>query len=299
MKMSVPFEKGGYHTAGKRLRPVGCCLFLIVMALILLSGCAEIRIQPIEDTPTPVTPTPTEIPTFTPVPTNTIVWFPPTVTPRPMRTPVIVPTVSQLPQTGAVLYSDDFSTDENWQTYRSPMGNAVIANNEITLAIQNADSGIASYSSLPQLGDYYMSMDVSLSLCSWNGDWYAIAFRVADSENQYRWVFNCLGQSRVERVYKGRIYVLEDWDINGAVKPSAPQKFSVGIAAQGPVLRFYANGALLITVEDTVFTGGGYGLVAASDGYSPLTVSFSNFRLTEIYYSEPEEESETGPVLGG
>ena len=257
-------------------------VLLPLLILLFLTGCAEIRIQPIEDTPTPVTPTATEIPTFTPVPTNTVVWFPPTATPRPMRTPTAVPTVSQLPSLGNIVIADNFSSEENWQTYRSPLGNAVISNNELTLAIQNADSGIASYSSHPQMGDYYMSMDVSLSLCSWNGDWYGVAFRVENSENQYRWVFNCLGQTRVERIYKGRIYVIEDWDINGVIKPSAPQKFSIGIAARGSELRFYANDSLLITVEDTVFKTGGYGFAAASDGYSPLTVSFSNFTLTEI-----------------
>lgn len=256
--------------------------FVFCLTLLLLAGCAEIRIQPIQDTPTPVTPTATEIPTSTPVPTNTIVWFPPTATPRPMRTPTLVPTVDQLPRLGSLLYADDFSDDKNWQTFRSPLGNAVIANNEITLAIQKADSGIASYSSLPQMGDYYLSMNVSLSLCSWNGDWYAVAFRVENSENQYRWVFNCLGQTRVERIYRGRIYVIKDWEINGVIKPAAPQKFSIGIAAQGSNLRFYANDALQIEVEDTAFLTGGYGLVAASDGYSPLTVSFSNFKLTEI-----------------
>ena len=255
---------------------------LTFFLFILLTGCTDIHIQPIEDTPTPVTPTATEIPSATPVPTNTIVWFPPTATPRPMNTPTPFPTVNALPRLGQVLYADDFSTDENWQTYRSGLGNAVISNNEITLAIQKADSIIASYSSLPHLGDYYMSMNVSLSLCSWNGDWYGIAFRVNDSENQYRWSFNCLGQTRVDRIYKGRIYNLSDWDINGVVKPAAPQKFSIGIAAEGSRLRFYANDVLLTELEDTVFTSGGYGFLASSDGYSPLTVSFSDFKLTGI-----------------
>ena len=250
--------------------------------ILMFAGCTGIQIRPIIDTATPVTPTATDIPTFTPVPTNTIEWFPPTATPRPMKTPTPYPTQDQLPELGGVILSDDFSNEENWQTYRSHIGNAVIANNEITLAIQKSDSIIASYSTRPQLGDYYLTMDVSLSLCSWNGDWYGIAFRVNDSENQYRWSFNCLGQTRVDRVYKGRIYNLVDWDINGVIKPAAPQKFSIGIAAEGSSLRFFGNNTLLAETEDPTFTTGGYGLLASSDGYSPLTVSFSNFKLTEI-----------------
>ena len=199
-----------------------------------------------------------------------------------MHTPTPVPTIDQLPRLGKTLLSDDFSDEKNWQTYRSPLGNAVVSNHELTLAIQEADSGIASYATLPQMGNYYMSLDVCLSLCSWNKDWYGIAFRVENSENQYRWLFNCLGQSRIERLYRGRIYVMEDWDNNDIIKPAAPQKFSIGIAAEGSELSFYVNDKLLKTVEEPTFTTGGYGFVASSDGYSPLTVSFSNFKLTEI-----------------
>ena len=254
---------------------------VVFSLLFLLTGCM-IRVQPIADTPTPITPTPTETSTPTPVPANTVVWFPATATPRPLNTPTPFPTVNVLPQLGSVLLSDDFSDDRNWQTYRSPAGNAVISNNELTLALQNSKNSIASYSSLPQMGDYYLSMNVSLSLCANANDWYGIAFRIQDSDNTYRWLFNCLGQTRVDRVYHGRVYLISDWDINGAIKPAAPQKFSVGIAAVGSSLRFYANNTLLTEEEDTIFTTGGYGLLASSEGLSPLTVSFSDFKLTEI-----------------
>lgn len=254
---------------------------LFAAAVLLLCGCG-ISIQPIADTPTPVTPTATETSMPTVVPTNTVVWFPPTATPRPLNTPTPFPTVSQLPSLGQVILADGFASESDWQTYRSPQGNAVLSNNELTLSLQNSASSIASYSSLPQYGDYYLSMNVSLSLCANANDWYGIAFRIEDSDNTYRWLFNCLGQTRVDRVYRGRAYVISDWDINGAIKPAAPQKFSIGIAAQGSSLRFYANDQLLTEAEDTTFAAGGYGLLASSQGYSPLTVSFSDFKLSEI-----------------
>ena len=241
-----------------------------------------VKVEPIQDTATPVTPSATTIPSATPVPTNTIVWFPPTATPRPLNTPTPFPTVDLLPVLGEVLLSDDFSDPANWQTYRSAAGNAVISNNELTLALQNSANTIASYSSLPQMGDYYLSANVSLSLCSDPSDWYGIGFRVNDSDNTYRWLFNCLGQTRVDRIYRGRVYLISDWDINGVIKPAAPQKFSIGIAAVGSSLRFYANDTLLTETEDTIFTSGGYGFFASSSGSKPLTVSFSDFKLTRI-----------------
>ena len=258
-------------------------LIVFCLTMLIVAGCAEIRVQPIVDTATPVTPTETPVPSATPAPTNTVIWFPATPTTRPMRTPTPYPVVNELPDTGGLILADNFSDESHWQTYRSGIGNAVMSNNEMTLAIQKSNSSIASFSSLPQYGDYFLRLDVSLSLCTWNEDWYGIAFRVADSENQYRWLFNCMGQTRVDRFYRGRTYTIVDWDINGVVKPSAPQKFTIGIAAQGSELRFYANDKLLASTEDTIFTTGGYGLLASSSGYGPLTVSFSNFTLSEIY----------------
>ena len=255
---------------------------VFILVIMLFAGCTVIRVQPIIDTPTPVTPSATVVPSQTPVPTNTIVWFPATATPRPFRTAVPQPTENLLPELGGEILTDTFASEQTWQTYRSAMGNAVMSNHELTLAIQDSNSAIASYSSLPQLGNYYLSVNVSLSLCSDPSDWYGIAFRVNDSENKYQWRFNCLGENRVERVYKGRVYMMSDWDINGVIKPYAPQKFSIGIAAEGGILRFYANDTLLKTVEDSLFESGGYGFLASSNGNAPLTVSFSEFKLSTI-----------------
>ena len=125
-------------------------------------------------------------------------------------------------------------------------------------------------------------MNVDLSICSYYEDWYAIAFRVQDSANYYRWMFNCLGQTRFDRVYQGRTYIIEDWSNNGVIRNFAPQKYRAAISAEGSTLKFYANDTLLLTVEDTVFTTGGYGLQLYSTGYSPMSVSFSEFELWEI-----------------
>lgn len=254
---------------------------LLLCAALFFSGCIEIHVQSLV-TPTAQTPTRTPVPSDTPVPTDTVMWFPPTSTPRPLNTPTPFPTLNQLPSVGELLLADDFSDESTWQTYRSSSGNAVIANNELTLAVQDSAGLIASYASLPQYGDYFLSVNVDLSICTYYEDWYGIAFRVGDSGNYYRWLFNCLGQTRMDRIYKGRIYVVKDWAANGVIRNFAPQKFRAAIAADGSSLKFYANDTLLMTVEDTVFTAGGYGVQLYSTGHSPMSVSFSEFELWEI-----------------
>lgn len=254
---------------------------VIILAALLLSGCVEIHVTSLV-TPTVKTPTPSSTPTETPVPTDTVMWFPATATPRPLNTPTPFPTVNELPELGETLLVDDFSDPSTWQTFRSTSGNAVISNNELTLAVQDSEGLLSTYASLPQYGDYFLSVNVDLSICSYYEDWYAIAFRVQDSANTYRWMFNCLGQTRLDRIYQGRTYIVEDWSNNGVIRNFAPQKYRAAISAEGSTLKFYANDTLLMTVEDTVFTSGGYGLQLYSTGYSPMSVSFSEFELYEI-----------------
>lgn len=260
----------------KALRLLYFCVFAFAF-----SACGYIRISTLY-TATSTDEPPTVTPTPRPTETEVIEWFPATNTPRPLSTPSPFPTVRQIPDTGDILVQEDFDNDDNWMTFRSAAGNAVISNHELTLGLQESANEIVSFSSLPQYGDYYLSLDVDLSLCSYYRDIYGISFRVKDSDNLYRWLFNCRGETRVERFYKGKLLVLSNWAENGGIRPGAPQRFSLGIAADGSDLKFFINEALIASAEDTVLTTGGYGLLASSDGYAPLTVSFSNFRLYQL-----------------
>ena len=255
-------------------------LFCISFALIC-SGCGGIQIHSI------ITPSMTvEITNTVSLPLQTateeIVWFPPTETPLPPSTPTVYATRDMNPNLGDLIWEDDFSDEENWQTFRSEDGNAVIANHELTLAIQNAESTIISYTTIPWQSDYYLSFDVKLSLCSYNEDAYGILFRVEDSDNYDRLLINCLGQTRVERRYKGEMLPLYDWAVNGQIRPGAPQKFNLGIWANGSLLRIFVNDVFLYETTDAILKQGGIGVTAKSKGFSPLTVDFSNFKLYEI-----------------
>ena len=262
-------------------------LFLLLLCLAA-SGCGLIRIETLY-TPTPeITETPIP-PTQTPIPTETIVWFPPTSTPKPLMKPTPYKTINMMPLLGETLFSDDFSSSENWQTFRSPNGNAVISNNEFTFAISEGEGDPVSYASIPHYDRFFLQTDINLSICSYYRDTYSIYFRVQDSENYYRWVFNCQGETRVERLYKGKLTILQDWEPNGAVRKSAPQKFTVGIESSGTHFRFFGNNGLLFECEDVYdyLPSGGFGFGALSAGRSPLSVSFSRFLIQSIL---PENE---------
>lgn len=215
--------------------------------------------------------------------TPSIVWFPPTATPLPMTTPTTVPTEDRLGELGKPYVTKGFSPKYDWQTVRSEDGNAILSDTgELTLSLPGTDVTIVTFSQIPYYRSYYLSVDVTLSYCSFNQDAYGILFRVADSDNYDRLWFNCLGQTRVERRHNGKMLPLSDWAANGKVRPGAPQKFTVGLKVDGDTIEVYLNGAFQYELTDDVLETGGIGLTARTSGVSPLTVSFTNLQLFRL-----------------
>ena len=253
----------------------------MILVLFFAAGCGNVQLVSLLDqtetstvavinSPTPVNTIP---------PTETIQWFPSTATPRPLATPTTFPTQDMKPDVGKVLLEDVFQDDSLWQTFRSDEGNAVISNNELTLVIQNFAGSVASFADISLETSYYLSMDVTLPICSSASNVYGVIFRYADADNYDRWLLNCLGQSRVERRYNGQMLPLLDWSSNSQIRPGAPQKFSLGIRVKGNSLRFFVNDIFLFEVEDRLLSSGSIGLMVRSDGSAPITVSISNLTV--------------------
>jgi hypothetical protein len=255
--------------------------FLTLLLIIFSSACGTVQLYSLVDPTGTATQSvqKTLIPTEVLLPTSTIQWFPDTATPRPLSTPTVHPTINKKPDVGKVILSDVFQDDSLWQTFRSDQGNAVIANEELTLAIQQSAVSIASYADITLESDFYLSMDVTLSICSAASDVYGISFRYGDKDNYDRWLINCLGQSRLERRYGGKMLPLVDWHSNSQIRPGAPQKYSLGIRVRGSSLRFFVNDTFLFEAEDNLLTGGLIGLLARSEAGAPITVSFSNLTV--------------------
>ncbi len=124
-----------------------------------------------------------------------------------------LPTKDMKPDIGEVLLEDVFLNENFWQTFRSDQGNAVISNNELTLAIQFSAGSIASFLDYHPKADYYLSVDVTLPICSDSSDYYGVFFRYGDKDNYDRFLINCQGQTRVEQRYGGKMLPLADWSV--------------------------------------------------------------------------------------
>jgi hypothetical protein len=257
-----------------RLAFRGMLAALLCTAAVLASGCLP------EPPPSP-TPEPSATATVTPTPTPTIVWFPPTVTPTPAPTRLVEPTPDVRPSLGDVLLREPFTDKTQWQTARTEAGSAAYGNNELTLAVSKERGLVMSLRKAPQLTNFYLELDAQPSLCR-GSDAYGLLLRAETGQDFYRFLANCAGEVRMERVKNSQMVVLQDWMPSGQVQPGGFLPLRIGVAAQGQDLQLFINGVYQFGVRDPVFTQGVVGVVARSSGDTPLTVNFSNMMVYEI-----------------
>lgn len=250
------------------LRLAGCLL------LFLLSAC-------LPETQAVVSPTPSATGTPSPTATQTIVWFPPTVTPTPAPTRDLRPTQEMDPGRGELLLADLFLDEGQWSTGRSAAGSIAYGRQELTLAISEPRATLQTLRDGPDFSSFYLEIDAIPSLCR-QGDVFGLLLRAASPQDYYRLLVNCQGQLRFERVKDARLLVLHEWQNNDQFPPGAMLGMRLGVWALGPEMRVFVNGAYQFSVRDPLWPAGRVGLFARAAGDTPLTVNFANLRVQAI-----------------
>ncbi len=253
----------------KKLRLLGIMLILTG----LVSACNVAAYEP-----TPLLPTQTS--TITPTITATIDWFPATETPTPRPTLVIEPTAEMRPDLGSVLVENLFAAPADWRTGSFSSGNITLLKDSLTLAIQQAKMNQLSLESDTNLGDFNVETKVNINLCR-GEDVYGLVVRAASELNYYRFLVNCNGMARAERVRNGETTLMQDWTPTG-LPPGAPIEVNIGIWVSGKEMRFFANNAFVFSVSDPVFPEGRIGVFARASGESPVTITFSEMEVRVI-----------------
>jgi hypothetical protein len=242
-----------------------------------LSAC----VTPTAD-PTPLPPT--ETATITSTVTATIDWFPATATPTLRPTQIIEPTPEMRPGVGSLLIDDLLSSGSQWQTGRFSAGNITQVNNSLTIAIQQSRASLLSLEMKNILRDFYLETKVNIGLCKSN-DVYGLIVRAVSEYNYYRFLVDCQGYARAERVRDGATTLMQDWTPTG-LPPGAPLDVSLGVWVVGSEMRLFANNAFIFSVKDPVFTEGTVGIFARADGDSPVTVSFTEMTIYSVNATE-------------
>lgn len=250
---------------------------IVVLMMGFLSAC----VTPTAD-PTPLPPT--ETATITSTVTATIDWFPATATPTLRPTQIIEPTPEMRPGVGSLLIDDLLSSGSQWQTGRFSAGNITQVNNLLTIAIQQSRASLLSLEMKNILRDFYLETKVNIGLCKSN-DVYGLIVRAVSEYNYYRFLVDCQGYARAERVRDGATTLMQDWTPTG-LPPGAPLDVSLGVWVVGSEMRLFANNAYIFSVKDPVFTEGTVGIFARASGDSPVTVSFSKMAIYSVKATE-------------
>lgn len=240
----------------------------------LLSSCAALD----EFLATPIPSTPTE----TPLPTSTIIWFPPSATPTLQTFSTKAPTPEMRPRLGEIILTDDFSKSSLWDIASSNQASADINGNRLTIAVQ---SGVYMLSLRHDLilDNYYLEITAQPGLCR-GEDNYGVLIR-ASAGTYYRFVLACNGTVRAERITNGARLILQQPLPTGDAPPGAPGNVRIGVWAVGREMRLFLNGRFQFGISDPSFPSGTVGVFARSTGETPVVVSFSDLVIQSVEYN--------------
>jgi hypothetical protein len=244
-------------------------LALVILLAWGLGGCL-----PAPPTPIPATVTATQ----TLIPSTTPVWFPATDTPTPPPLPTPRPTEQLRPGVGELLLRDEFD-GSGWQTGQTEAGAIAFGKSTLTLSVSGAKASLLSLRAGVLPADLFLEMTITPSLCR-GADAYGLLLRAASAKDFYRFLLNCDGQARLERVLQGQTSLMQDWAPAGSMLPGGLLPVRVGVWMVGKELRLFVDGEFVFSAQDPVLAEGQVGVYARSSADSPLTVSFS---MLEVY----------------
>lgn len=250
-------------------------LFSSFLAL-LLTSCSAMDAFLATDTPKPATETP--------LPSPTIVWFPPSATPTPQFLSTKAPTPEMRPGLGTDIITDDFSDPLDWDVITSNEASAVMQDNRLSLAVQS-QVYMTSLRHDTLINDYYAEITAQPSLCR-GEDSYGVLIR-ANGGSYYRFALACDGTVRAERVTNSVRLALQKPIPSGDVPPGAPGKVRIGVWTVGNEMRLFLNGRFQFSINDPSFPIGTIGVFVRSAGETAAVVSFSDLVIQEVNYILP------------
>lgn len=250
-------------------------LIALIGLITGLTGCASYAGTPVIE----------QSATETPLPSPTIVWFPPSATPAPQTLSTQIPTPEQKPGVGNAIFTDDFSSPILWNTAVSDQATVDVSRSRLTIAAQPGIYMLSLRQGVT-LSNFYAEITAKPSLCQGKDD-YGMLFRAPNNVAYYRFALSCDGTARVERVSVGTRAPLQPPMPSGDVPPGAPGEVRMGVWAVGSEMRFFLNSRYQFSVDDKNYPSGALGVFARAAGATPVTVTFSDLVVYDVTYIIP------------
>jgi len=242
---------------------------------LLLAACLPLNAPPATEPP---------LPSDTPPPTPTIIWFPPSATPSPNAIPTYTGTPEMNPGIGEPILSDHFTNQKVWDTVTSEQASVILKDRHLTLAVEPGVS-IASLRRDKTFANFYAKLTARIGLCRAD-DTYGVVLR-ANGSSFYRFNLSCNGFITVERVKSGERLTILEPTASGDVPLGPPGEVEIGVWAVGGEMRLFLNGRYQLSIIEKTFPSGALGVFVHSKGDTPLTISFSDLTVYEVAYTPP------------
>lgn len=249
------------------------CLMSLSVAALLLGAC-----RPQADIP----PTPTALPTQTPLPSPTIDWFPDTPTPTPRVYEVTPNPLEGLapPQYAKVLYEEDFTREKQWEQSAGTNGNVTYGSGALALALSGKKAEISSLSKITLPDTFYLELTLESALCGAKDSFGVLFWRFSEL-GTYRILYRCDGQARLERAIFDGVSVLQNWTPLRRYQPNAPALNRLGIWADQGRLYFFVNDTFQFSAEGRKGLSGALGVFASASGEQAATFNVTGLRITQ------------------
>ncbi len=235
-------------------------LALTILAAITLA-CATLTGIP--DTPAPL-PTLTPLP---PLPTN-----PPAPQPEPTQQPTALPVTGS----GDILFSDDFSDpDSGWDRFSDDTGITDYENDSYKIGVY---AETMFYWANPARNYEDIAVEVITTKISGGDDvQYGIVCRHQDVDNWYALVVSADGYAAIRKRFQGSdLEYIAEW-VDASVINQGNATNLLRAECIGTRLALYANGVLLLEVNDADIPIGDAGLMAGTFSETSVEVLFDNF----------------------
>ena len=241
----------------------------------LLAACLPLEASPATEPP---------LPSETPPPTATIVWFPPSATPTLNAIPTYTATPEMSPGIGEVILRDPFTNKKAWDMVASEQASVLLKNKQLILAVEPGTS-VASLRRDMSFGNFYAELTARIGLCRAD-DTYGLLIR-STGNSFYRFNLTCNGLITVERIKSGERLTLLEPTASGDVPLGPPGEVEIGIWAVGGEMRLFLNGRYQFSVFEKTFPSGAFGVFVHSKGDTPVTITFSDLSVYEVEYIAP------------
>jgi S1-C subfamily serine protease len=178
----------------------------------------------------------------------------------------------EMPSSGQVLYSDDFSSDANGWDWSGREGSITYAEGGINVEIRQPEIFIWSTAGV-SYSDVVIEVDTRVVQPAGDGD-FGIICRFVDNENFYGLEISEDGYYSIWKWVNNEHTNLVDWQPTSMIDTSRAMKITASCV--GDTLSLILDGNLLAEVQDSDLPSGDIGLVAGTWEISPIVIGFDN-----------------------